>query len=220
MAYDAKLVPLLNKLIADGRQMLTHVRSDRLSQLKCISDEAGLRRWSNELILFKSLATDLIRPWSKILVHDGTVVLAHHLEVPLSALETIRDAMDQGLLARFEDLVIASAFADLSEQARYLLSQGYFLAAGVIFRAVFEERIRKLCERNRCMPASLRPTIGDLNTALYKATPPVYDKTMMHQVTALAAIGNDAAHNNPALKIEDVERLATGVQDFLARFST
>jgi hypothetical protein len=55
---------------------------------------------------------------------------------------------------------------------------------------------------------------------LYKSSPPVYDKSMMLHVTAIAAIGNDAAHNSPNLKKEDVERLAKGVQDFLAKFST
>ena len=55
--------------------------------------------------------------------------------------------------------------------------------------------------------------------SLYKATPPVYNKSMMLHITAIAAIGNDAAHNKPALKDEDVERLAAGVEDFLARYS-
>jgi len=43
--------------------------------------------------------------------------------------------------------------------------------------------------------------------SLYKHDPPVYDKNMMLNVQALAGVGNDAAHNNPKLKQEDVKRL-------------
>jgi hypothetical protein len=141
------------------------------------------------------------------------------LTYPISALETIKDAIDQGLLNSFEDLVYAQAFSDLYEQGEYLLSQGYFLASGVIFRAVLEERLRRLCEQNTCMPQTMRPTINDLNIALYKHEPPIYDKSMMLNVTALASVGNDAAHNHPNLKSEDVQRLKNGLLDFLAKFS-
>ena len=108
--------------------------------------------------------------------------------------------MDEGLLVKYEDLIFAEAFADLYEQGQHLFSQGYFLAAGVVFRAVLEEHLRHLCERNECTPVKEKPTINDLNMALYKCDSPVYEKSVMLHVTALAAVGNDAAHNNPELK--------------------
>ncbi len=141
------------------------------------------------------------------------------MEYPLSTLRTIKFAIEQGLLTRFEDLVIADTFADLNEQGAYLLEQGYFLAAGAIFRAVLEEKLRKLCIRHKCQPNKTRPTINDYNQALYTSSPPVYDKNMMLHVTSLAAVGNDAAHNDPKLNKQDVERLMKGLQDFLARYS-
>jgi hypothetical protein len=39
----------------------------------------------------------------------------------------------------------------------------------------------------------------------------------MKHIDALAAIGNDAAHNNPSLKAEDVERLVTEVPNILQK---
>jgi hypothetical protein len=215
MQKNNQLSALLDKLIKDGEILLNSCHGDR----ELISDRDGVRAWSNELILFVSLAGELVAPWKNRLHHDGMALVQSALYLPHSALKTIRYAMDEGLLVRYEDLVVAETFADLSQQASYLLSQGYFLAAGVIFRSILEERLRKMCARHGCTSNRASPTINDYNTALYTAQPPVYDKGMMQHITALASVGNDAAHNNPALKKEDVERLQRGLTDFLARFS-
>lgn len=214
MPKTDKLNLLLDRLIKEGDLLIEKVSSNM------IHDHEGVRRWSNDLILFCSLADDLILPWKARLSHNGFVIAPEAVRQPLSALKTIRAAIAEGLLTRYADLVIADTFADLTEQAEHLLSQGYFLASGVIFRAVLEERLRNMCVRNGVMPSKPRPTINDFNAALYSASPPIYDKSMMLHVTALAAIGNDAAHNAPTLKREDVDRLANSVRDFLARFST
>ncbi len=218
MKVSEQINSILQKLIDDGNRLVNTGHNNKAGGRE-ISDREGLRRWSNELVLFKSIAGNIIRPWERRLRHNGVVIMARELEYPISALETIKDAIDQGLLNSFEDLVYAQAFSDLYEQGEYLLSQGYFLASGVIFRAVLEERLRRLCEQNTCMPQATRPTINDLNIALYKHDPPIYDKSMMLNVTALASVGNDAAHNNPNLKSEDVQRLKNGLLDFLAKFS-
>jgi hypothetical protein len=151
-------------------------------------------------------------------------VLAPSVENDLSAaigtqgaLKGIRQSLQEGLIVRFEDLVLAETFSDLCEQADYLFQQGYFLAAAVIARAVLEERLRRLCTAHECLPDRERPTLGDFNTELYKRT--IYDKITFKHVDALAAIGNNAAHNNPDLEKQDVRRLLDGLQGFLGRFS-
>jgi hypothetical protein len=159
-----------------------------------------------------------VQPWLKRLIHTGKAIYTDSIEEPLSALKAIRFAIDEGLLGRYEDLVIADTIGDLTEQADYLLDQNFFLAAGVIYRAVLEERLRKLCERHSCLPTKPHSTLADLNQALYKAK--IYDKSMMLHVTALASDGNAAAHNKPGFTKEQVERLQAGVRHFLARFST
>lgn len=77
----------------------------------------------------------------------------------LSNLQSLHEAIIGGHLARFEDLVFAEAFADLLEQADYLFDQGYTLAAGVIARAVLEERLNRMCNANSCVPSKPRPII-------------------------------------------------------------
>jgi hypothetical protein len=209
---------LLDKLIADGRAMVELARKNSGGFAPTIDNKDAVLRWANELILFKSRAGSLVLPWDEVLQHNGVNNRADTLAKPLSALETIKFALQAGLLARHEDLVVAATFADLNAQGGHLLSQGYFLAAGVIFHAVLEEKLRRLCEREKCMPTKPRPTMNDLNQSLYGSKPPVYDKNMMLHVQSLAGIGNDAAHNAPTLKVTDVERLKAGVEDFLSKF--
>lgn len=219
MAFQKEVSDLLDELIREGNRLNSDLRpSKRYRDSYEVNDEDKLRRWSDELILFVSLMGNSIDPWRKHLQHNGYDTSDYALKEPLFALETIRKAADRGLLTSYENLIFAEAFADLYEQGQHLYSQGYFLAAGVVFRAVLEERLRRLCEQNDCMPETPRPTINDLNIALYRHVPPVYNKSVMQHVTALAGVGNDAAHNKPELTKDDVKRLQDGLLDFLARF--
>ena len=83
-----------------------------------------------------------------------------------------------------------------------------------IIRAL-EERLRKMFDRNGCTPVKKRPTTSDYNTELYKVE--VFDKITMKQVDSMAAIGNDAAHNNPDLKKDQVERFKNDLLSFLQK---
>jgi hypothetical protein len=160
---------------------------------------------------------DLGTPWQDIFMPDAPNGL-ENASTTIGTLKAIKEALSNGYLVRLEELVLAEAFSDLTDQAEYLFEQGYFLAAGVILRAILEERLRKLCERTGCTPEKPRPTTSDLNQALYKAK--VYDKIAYKYVDAMTAIGNDAAHNAPGLKKDDVARLLNDVKDFLRRFGT
>ena len=93
MDYPKKITDLLQKLIDDGRQLLAGADAGY------ITDDNGLRRWSNELSLFCSLASDILRPWEGRLQHIGGIILSSAVEGPLSALETIKYAIDNDLLS-------------------------------------------------------------------------------------------------------------------------
>jgi len=216
-----KFIRLLNSLISDAKSLLrkANPRSDGYSSTIMIEDREGIRLWANRLTLLCSIAPDLINPWRDKLTHTGQALVPSAIEEPLSALETVKYAIDEGLLTRYRDLVLADTFTDLQSQAEYLLDQRFFLAAGVILRAILEEKLRNLCKSNNRNISKLKPTISDYNQSLY-ADPAFYDKAMMLNVTALAAIGNDAAHNSETLAIEDVRRLNQGVRDFLIRYSS
>jgi hypothetical protein len=213
MRQPQKIVDLVDKLIREARDIIASSYSGY------IEDRNALRRWSNDLILLRSIGGAMLAPWARRLSHNGIVIVVSEVEGPLAALETIKFAIEEGLLESYRSLVVAEACADLYAQGQHLFEQGYFLAAGVIFRAVLEEKLRELCRGAACMPEKDRPTISDFNQALYKCESVAYDQSMMLNMTALASVGNDAAHNKESLKKEDVERLMQGTLHFVSRYS-
>ena len=109
------------------------------------------------------------------------------------------------------------AFTTLSEQAEYLLDQGYFLASGVILRAVLEERLRSLCQHRLISFNKANPTLNDYNTELYRAR--IYDKILLKEIDTLIAIGNEAAHNDAGFTVDKAKQLNNGVKSILLKLS-
>ena len=134
----------------------------------------------------------------------------------LGTLEGIANAINDGMLIKVEDLVRAEAFENLLGQADYLLSEGYFLAAGVLGRAVLEQHLNNWCQIAACSPTKTRPTLNDFKDGLYKSKQ--INVTQMKHIESLASVGNDAAHNNPTLRQTDVERLLRDVRDILVKY--
>ena len=219
MKPQDRISQLIDRLIAAGNDLVKNARSDGHGNAD-LADTDAMLRWYSDLELLVSMSGKLLDPWRESLVLKGTNPDVFRAQKVLAALCTIRSALDNGDFIRFEDMVYAEAFTDLYQQGEYLLDQKYFLAAGVIFRAVLEERLRLLCTRNGCLPQKDKPTINDFNMALYTQSPPVYDTAMFENIKALAAVGNKAAHNIPGLTEAEVSRLQQGLQEFLQRFST
>lgn len=132
--------------------------------------------------------------------------------------QSMRRAVQSDLLITVEQLVDAETFGDLLEQAEHLQGQNYHVAAAVLGRAVLEEHLRKMCDREGLMPTKQNPTISDYNMALYNASPKRIDRVKMQHITTMAAIGNDAAHGK-TVKQEDVERLLRDVRTFITYHS-
>ena len=140
-----------------------------------------------------------------------------NVERMLGTLQAIKESIEHSLLLAVEDLIRAEAFNGLLEQAEYLNEGGYFLAAGVLGRAVLEEHLRSLCEVKKCSPVKAKPTLNDFKDGLYRAK--YITVAQLKHIESMAAIGNDAAHNKPELTADDVTRLMRDVRDFLARHS-
>lgn len=166
--------------------------------------------------LLSSILPPKVNAWKTALEAERNSLYSHAVET-LAVLKAIREAADAGLLVQFQELVIAEVFSDLLDQAKYLLEQGFTLAAGVLLRSVLEERAKRLCETHGCMPESLRPTLNDFNTGLYKHE--AYDKITFKHVDAMAAVGNEAAHGKE-VRVEDISRLCRDVEEFLGKYST
>lgn len=132
-------------------------------------------------------------------------------------LDAIAKAIANGRLSTIEEVISAEILGDLLEHAEVLINAKYYLAGAIILRAVLEERLRKLCESNNCMPTSLRPTIESFKQSLQAAM--VVDKIGIKDIDWMAGIGNAAAHKTPEYKDEDVQPFYQHVTAFLARFS-
>ena len=220
MNAENKIRELVERLISEGDAVLAskwQPGGNWLNGPPSYVEIEIFEQWRSRCRLLLSLLGPHGKPWEPVLEPMVENELGSAMSTQ-GALKAIRQSLDEGLLVRFEDLVLAEAFSDLYEQADYLFLQGYLLAAGVIARAVLEERLRRLCAAHQCVPTRDRPTLGDYNTALYKHNS--YDKITYKHVDSIAVVGNDAAHNKPDLKPEDVRRLLDGVQSFLIRFST
>ena len=145
----------------------------------------------------------------------------HRAQEMLGSLTALKNAVDGGLLVSIEDLVLAEAFTDLIEQAEELFDKKYFLAAGVICRAVFEEHLRKLCFLHNCFPVAKpndkpnwKPMIENLKQSLSGAG--VFTKTDVKNADAIAGEGNHCAHNNqPPLGENEIRGLIQKLQSFL-----
>lgn len=146
-------------------------------------------------------------------MHDGAALPISTIQRPLAALITIKNAIDEGLLSNYRDLVLAETLDDLFQQGDHLFSRGFMLAAAVIFRAVLEEKLRNVCQSEGCSPEKSRPTLSDFNTALYKDG--MINKSKMQLIQSLATIGNNAAHNLREFDPDEVPRLRDGTLDFL-----
>lgn len=222
MRNNEKIVYLLEKLIRDGEDLCNNPwenkQHENIGLVTRYVDLEGFNKWISSFHLFLSLLGHLARPWQDIYENSKEGNRIENALSVLGSLKSIKENLDDGLLISFEDIIFAEAFSDLIDQAEYLYEQGYFLACGVILRAVLEERLKKLCERAMCLPNKARSTINDYNQNLYAAK--AYDKITFKNVDSMAAVGNAAAHNDPQLNKQGVGRFLRDLQGFLLRFAT
>ena len=174
----------------------------------------------NGLVAGRRLLITKLGPFGK--VWDQMLQLppnnyVEHFQKISAVLDSIADALAKGRLATVEEMVSAEVLGDLLEHAEELLKAKYNLAAAIVLRAVLEERFRKLCASNNCMPTAARPTIEHFKQSLYSAQ--VIDKIVMKDVDWMACVGNAAAHNLPEYNADDVPQLYQRLTAFLTRFS-
>ena len=214
----ARLIQQVEKLIAEGDAVLGTKFSNSRGNYVDMGDPwvqpEAFQKW---LTSCRNLVHQVGKPaqvW--IDAFKGNMSNQHVVATSLlGTLRSLHEAVQDDLLSPVEDLIAADAFGSLLEQADFLLKKTYLLASGVLCRAVLEEHLRLLCDRHGCMPTG-RPTIGDLNQALYKNGQ--VDKLAMQDVTTMATAGNHCAHNQqPPLSQADVEKLHRDVTGFLVR---
>ncbi|UII25108.1 DUF4145 domain-containing protein [Fulvivirga maritima] len=177
-------------------------------------DLEGFKKWKSNCNVLINLLGELADPWKEIFHGEKGNTLTNTTSM-IGGLKSINDTIDKGYLVRIEDIIYAEAFSNLIDQAEYLFDQGYFLASGVISRAVLEEKLRAICDHQGVVFSKHRPTLSDFNGELYKNK--FYDKIEFKNFDYLASVGNHAAHNQPITK-EDISKLIRGVTEALSKY--
>lgn len=200
-----KFIKINEVLIAEAQSVVESKFNVDIISASTYVDIQLLHKWWAKVKSFGHLLGASAKPWHAILTTDPEKNTLAFVRRVLGTLEAIKHELENDYLETFTQLVRAETFSDLLDQAQHLFDNGYFLAAGVIGRAVLEEHLRVTCDTLGCAPSKQRPTINDFNQALYASQH--YSKTKMKQVDHLASIGNDAAHNKPNLNSADVKRM-------------
>jgi hypothetical protein len=149
---------------------------------------------------------------------------AHRFNQLIGMLRALRSDYGAGRTRNFEELVHASLFADLLEQAAELSGNGYHQAAVVLAGCTLEEHLRKLAVKHSVpvtMPDGKWKKANVVNADLAKAG--AYGKTEQAHVEAHLKDRNEAAHppdpKAPAVfDRRKVEQLLRFVRDFIGRY--
>src|SRR5688500_15714603 len=124
---------LLARLIGDGSGVLATEEVDLVPKV----DGQAFAKWRAECRNLIRMLGEQAKPWQDVFDNEHTY--SSVVKDMIGTLEGIKATVDRGLLVTVRDLIVADTFEDLLEQAEYLLAEGYFLAAGVLGRAVVEE---------------------------------------------------------------------------------
>jgi hypothetical protein len=208
-----RYIRVVSDLIEEGNRVIETKFDIQMIGSPTFVDSQTLHRWWGKVKSLENQLGAAGRPWKRQLSTDpdrNTLAFTKQL---LGTLEAIKYEIENDHLASFSKIVHAETLADLLEQAQHLENSGYHLAAGVIGRAILEEHLRAVCTALSCVPSKSRPSINDYNLALYDAQH--YSKIKMKQIDALAAIGNDAAHNSPTLNPTDVAKLLADLPEII-----
>ena len=86
---------------------------------------------------YRAFAESLVPPYSDASVNQL-----------IGALKALREDYENNYLQSFNEMIDANLFTDILEQAKYLLSEGYFRASAVVAGVALESHLRKLAEKN------------------------------------------------------------------------
>lgn len=211
---NPRLSSTVDRLITEGADVLAASRPGGVGD---IVDSTLFAKWLPGCRNLLRMLGPYAEPWSEAFVQSADFYEYSRAEQMQGTLQAIKEAIGHNLLLDTEDLILADTFNNLLGQAEYLCKEGYFLAAGVLGRAVLEEHLRKWAQHAKCLPSAPKPTINSYTKGLYSNKQ--FTVTVLKHIEAIASIGNDAAHNKSTLTKEDVNRLLRDLREFLLRHS-
>jgi len=132
-------------------------------------------------------------------------------------LKSLRNDYAAGRMQTFKERLHSDLFSDFLEMAEYLLEdKGLKAPAAVLAGGVLEEHLRQLCVKHGvALPA--KPKLDTMNADLKKQG--VYGGNEQKQVTAWAALRNDAAHaQHGTYTPEQVRLMVQGIRHFVSTY--
>ena len=147
----------------------------------------------------------------------------NNLERIMGVVKALFDDLNKGYLNELVEIVHAELFADLLEQAKYLLNEGYKDAAAVISGSILEQHFRKLCSKNnlelnktkneRSIPKSMDELKQDL------AREKIISSNDINLVTGWIQIRNKAAHGHyDTYNLKDIELMIQGIGHIVSKY--
>jgi hypothetical protein len=134
----------------------------------------------------------------------------------IAIVEAAQHDFEKGLLFDLRAMIAAELLGDFIDQAVFLASEGYHVAAASLAGAVLEDTLRKLCQAHK-LPVPAKTKIDALNADLARAG--VYDKLIQKRITALADIRNNADHGHfKKFTADDVDDMIKWVRRFAADY--
>ena len=213
-----ELIAFADALIDEGASVLATKFERQTSSFTVTAfvELQPFQKWKSSTFHLIEMLGPFGTAWKHILDPDFVKLNYHSVALSIQGvIQSIRENLETGRLAKVEELVAAETFANVLEQAEHLLESKYYLAAGVLCRAILEERLRMLSQREKCLPVKDRPTINDYAQALYSKD--VISKIALKSVEAMAVTGNEAAHNVATLTAGDVQQMYSNLITFLQR---
>lgn len=193
---------------------------ERLKTLIADGGKPGCNRheWANSVV---NVAQQLLPPGDSRLKHLDFAMKQLGLGVdPDAAVRSIGGlarALDAdltaGVLGDLHNQIRRDVESDFLGQAAHLLDEGLKDPAAMLTGAVLEDSLRQLCRKHGVAEGK---NIESMNAPLLKAG--VYDSAQQKQVTAWAAIRNDADHGHfDRYDLGRVKLMRDGVLEFVVR---
>ncbi len=139
-------------------------------------------------------------------------------------LTALRDAIANGQLATFEEIVRGSVYSDLLAQGDYLASQEYFRAAAEVGGAAFEDHIRQQATK-RGIALVVDRKHKEMSTLLSELKKSgLFVEAVRTTAEGWTKTRNDAAHGKPGFDGADksqtslVSLMLNGIRDFILEY--
>lgn len=143
----------------------------------------------------------------------------YQLEIGIGILKGLVEDLEQGLIEKVQDLVVAEVFTDFLDTASYLLTKGYKDPAAFLAGTVLENGLKKIAKKNSISIQGQHNEdgIGTLNNKLSQQQ--IYNELKRRSIHAWKEIRDNAAHGKFDEYTEnDVKTMVDGISRFLSEY--